>query len=139
MYESDLPLLACPRSMEPLALAEQSTRDQDGEILEGELRAPGGTHYRISNGIPRFIDDSTYNASWDFKWFKIDRGKGINYSLIAPDHWNNIFSLNSHDNAAWLRLRGTLAVDLGCGVGQYSIRALRDHGVAHMVSVDLTR
>jgi SAM-dependent methyltransferase len=139
MYERDLSLLVCPLTQSPLVLAGETVRDADGEILEGELHSSAGARYSISNGIPRFCEKTGYNPTWDFKWTEIDRGRGLNYRQIAPGHRENIFSLNDHGGAAWRGLDGALVLDLGCGVGRFSVKALRDHGAARVVSVDLTR
>ena len=138
MYEHDLSLLVCPKTLAPLTLRDGMQRDPvDGEIIAGELVSPDDRVYPIVNGIPRFVDGTGYNPSWDFKWTEIDRGEGLNYRLLDPGV-ENLFELNSHCDQAWRRMRGGVVLDIGCGVGQYSIRALRE-GPERVVSMDLTR
>jgi SAM-dependent methyltransferase len=139
MYERDLENLVCPQSLEALSLRTVTNRDPaDGEILDGELVSPKGKIYPIVDGIPRFTENTGYNPSWDFKWTEIDRGEGLNYRMIKTGG-DNIFDANSHGGVAYRRMKGGLILDIGCGVGQYSIKALRDYGPDRVVSVDLTR
>ncbi|MCZ6770840.1 MAG: class I SAM-dependent methyltransferase, partial [Proteobacteria bacterium] len=64
MYENDLGLLRCPASGAALNIARIDATADDGEILEGELASGGGGHpYPITNGIPRFVERSSYNES----------------------------------------------------------------------------
>ena len=138
MYDRDLSLLVCPRDGSALSLAGEVTRDAEGEILEGTLVSGSGTRYKITNGIPRFIENSTYNASWDFKWTEIDRGRGINFHQIGPDV-KKLYEFDPYGDEGWSHIKGRLGLDLGCGVGQWSVKALRDYGADRIVAVDLTR
>jgi SAM-dependent methyltransferase len=138
MYERDLPLLVCPKDLTPLALRGAPVRAADGEILDGELVSAAGAVYPITNGIPRFIEGSGYNPTWDFKWTEIDRGRGINYHQIGPE-LRPLYKFDPYGDEGWRHLDGRLGLDVGCGVGQWTVKALRDHHAARMVSVDLTR
>ena len=116
----------------------------DGEILEGELASGGGGHtYPITNGIPRFVERSSYNESWDYKWTAIDRGRGLNYRIADKNdpayELHDIFDRNSHGGRAWDHARDKMVLDIGCGVGQYSWRLMNEYAPAKVVSVDLTR
>jgi SAM-dependent methyltransferase len=138
MYERDLPLLACPLDRSPLALKGEPKRAADGEILEAELVSKAGKVYPVTNGIPRFTENTGYNATWDFKWTEIDRGRGINYHQIGAD-CRPLYEFDPYGEDGWRHLRGRHGLEIGCGVGQWSVTALRDHGADRMVSVDLTR
>jgi len=139
MYERDVALLACPRSRSVLTLGHVTSVDpEDGEILEGELVSAEGQSYPIVDGIPRFVGETANNRSWDFKWFEIDKGAGLNYRLIEPGV-DNLITSNAHGGAAYRHMQDRLVLDYGCGVGQYTVAALRDHGADRVVSVDLTR
>ena len=138
MYETDLSLLACPTDGTPLALRGEPVRAQDGEILEGMLVSSAGKAYPISNGIPRFTENTGYNASWDFKWTEIDRGRGINYHQIGSEV-RELYKFDPYGDEGWRHIEGRLGLDIGCGVGQWSVKALRDYRAGRMVAVDLTR
>jgi SAM-dependent methyltransferase len=141
MYESDLPLLRCPTSGTALRLEEGSRRAADGEILEGTLSA-GAHRYPIRNGIPRFVEDVSGNASWDFKWRVLDGGRGLNYRIIDRNDpaysIHDIYDRNGHEGRAFRHMQGKLVLDLGCGVGQYAVKSLLEQGAGKVVAVDLT-
>ena len=143
MYIEDAKLLCCPVCRGDLHSSQIIEADADGEIVSGALDCECGKSYAIRSGIPRFVDDTAYNRSWDYKWVEIDGGKGLNYKIIDKNdpayRIHDLFDRNSHDGKAFAKLNGALALDLGCGVGQYSIRMLRDCGARCVVSMDLTR
>ena len=142
MYEQDLPLLRCPISQQLLRFGEILERAPDGEIINGSLVA-GTSCYPIRNGIPRFIEDISYNASWDFKWTHLDAGRGHNYRIIDKDDTayaiHDIYDRNSHCGMAYRHMEGGRVLDLGCGIGQYAVKSLLEHPLAKVVAVDLTR
>lgn len=143
MYAEDVSLLVCPKTREPLSLGRVDQRDEDGEILAGELVNPvTGQCYPIVSGIPRFVSDREYNKSWDFKWTQIDRGRGLNYRIVDQEdpayRIHDIFDRNNHGGQAFCHAHGGVALDIGCGVGQYSWRLLKEYQPAKMVSLDLT-
>lgn len=141
MYETDLHWLCCPATGHALQFADVTARAADGEILEASLTG-GARAYPITNGIPRFVDDVSHNASWDFKWRELDAGRGLNYRIIdkSDPAYNNhdIYDRNSHDGHAFEHLRGKVVLDLGCGVGQYAVKTLLEHDAAKVVAIDLT-
>jgi SAM-dependent methyltransferase len=142
VYLDDVNLLCCPATTEPLELVD-AVMDADGEIVSGELRsAPSGKLYPIRNGIPRFVQPSAYNSSWDYKWTAIDRGKGLNYRILDKNdpayRIHDLFDRNDHGGRAFRHAGGRLALDVGCGVGQYTIKLLQEVNPAKVVSVDLT-
>jgi SAM-dependent methyltransferase len=142
MYADDLNLLCCPVTAEPLELVD-AVMDTDGEIIDGSLRSvPSGKTYLIRNGIPRFVQSSNYNSSWDYKWTVIDRGKGLNYRILDKAdpayRIHDLFDRNDHGGKAFQHAEGRLALDLGCGVGQYTIKLLQAAKPSKVVSVDLT-
>jgi SAM-dependent methyltransferase len=143
MWIEHLDLLACPRSGLPLEVTDVERSADDGEIIEATLVTPDGTRYPVRNGIPRFTEDTGYNASWDYKWTSLDGGAGHNYRVIDrqdPAHdINDLFDRNAHGGRAHERARGGTALDLGCGIGQCSVRLLREYEPERMVSMDLTR
>jgi SAM-dependent methyltransferase len=142
VYAEDVALLRCPRTRETLTLDRVDRRAEDGEVLEGVLRNESGSDYPIRNGIPRFVEDLAENRTWDYKWTSIDRGRGLNYRIIDRSdpayEIHDIFDRNSHDGAAFQHARGRLALDVGCGVGQYSVKLLQEYEPLKVVSIDLT-
>ena len=144
MFADDVKYFCCPKSGEPLKISHISETDTDGEILSGELRSlKSANTYKISNGIPRFIFDSTYNATWDYKWTQIDQGKGLNYRVADKQdpayHMHDIFDRNGYDGKAHQHATNKLVLDVGCGVGQYTWRLLEDYKPAKVIALDLTR
>ncbi len=143
MFPEDVRLFCCPRTGEHLGVATVERQDGDGDIIEGELVSErSGVRYRISNGIPRFVQDTGYNKTWDYKWTAIDRGKGLNYRIIDESdpayRIHDIFDRNAHGGEAFRHATGRLVLDIGCGVGQYTIKLLRDYHPARVVAMDLT-
>lgn len=144
MFADDVKYLCCPLTRESLEISRISLKDRDGEILEGELASKiSGNKYRISNGIPRFLEDSQYNETWDYKWTAIDQGQGLNYRITDKNdpayEIHDIFDRNNHGGQAYQYATGRLVLDLGCGIGQYTWRLLQEFAPAKVISMDLTR
>lgn len=141
MYKEDLDLLCCPETAEALQLFEVTAFGADGEIIEGVI-GTASKRYPIRKGIPRFIDDVSYNASWDFKWRVLDGGRGLNYRILDKSdpayNIHDIYDRNSHDGMAFRHMAGGLVLDVGCGVGQYAVKSLLEHRPRKLVAVDLT-
>lgn len=143
MQEQDVGLLVCPKTLRSLVVANVSERGPDGEIEEAILKEPeSGRTYPIRGGIPRFVDDAEYNKTWDFKWRMLDGGCGHNYRIIDKSdpayQVHDLFDRNGYGGAVYERARGGLALDVGCGIGQYSVRLLREFEPTKLVSFDLT-
>ncbi len=143
MYEADLELLRSPSTGLPLQLADVRETAADGEILEATLADTAGGHeFPIRNGIPRFVGGTGYNETWDFKWRTLDGGRGLNYRIIDkadPAYQiHDLFDRNGYDGAVYRRATGKLAIDVGCGIGQYSVRLAREYAPKKLVAVDLT-
>jgi SAM-dependent methyltransferase len=143
MHDADIALLACPKTGHPLVVSEVISRASDGEIEKGLLKEPiEGRSYEIRDGIPRFVDDVEYNKTWDFKWRVLDGGRGLNYKIIDKKdpayQIHDLFDRNGYGGAVYERARNGIALDVGCGVGQYSVRLLQEFGPSKLVSLDLT-
>lgn len=143
MYIEDLQYLRCPMTKEPLKIAAITEKDTDGEILSGELTSvPSGNKFSISNGIARFVANTNYNQSWDYKWVKIDQGRGLNYKTCdpaSPFYIKETWDSHAYGGKAYEYARGKLALEIGCGVGQNIWRLLREYQPAKVVALDLTR
>jgi SAM-dependent methyltransferase len=143
MHDADIDLLACPKTGRRLVLSEVASRTSDGEIEKGVLKEPTeGRTYEIRNGIPRFVDDLQYNKTWDFKWRVLDGGRGLNYKIIDKTdpayQIHDLFDRNGYGGAIYEHARNGIALDAGCGIGQYSVRLLQEYGPSKLVSLDLT-
>jgi SAM-dependent methyltransferase len=144
MYSEDVTLLACPWCHAELRCSNIPERGEDGEILEGAVVCIGcDRKYAVHDGIPRLADNVAYNWTWDYKWVEIDRGRGLNYKILDKSdpayRIHDLYDRNSHGGNAYSKLKDALALDIGCGVGQYTIRMLKDGGAAKVVAMDLTR
>ena len=110
-----LDILACPRCKESLDLR---TDAGDGiEVHEGTLRCPMcGRNYRITGGIPRFVENGSYAASFgrQWQWFRrvqLDSQSGSTESartLEATTGWTEA------------DYRGRLVLDAGVGAGRFA-------------------
>jgi SAM-dependent methyltransferase len=143
MFEKDVDLLRSPGTRRPLRVVEVQETASDGEILEAHLLdAESGLRYPVTNGIPRFVERGTYNGSWDFKWRVLDGGRGLNYRIIDkadPAYQvHDLFDRNGYGGDVYTRATGKLALDAGCGIGQYSVRLLQEFSPEKLVAFDLT-
>ena len=126
-----------------MVISRVGKQESDGEIIEGDLMATlSGKTFPITNGIPRFVVDTEYNKSWNYKWSQIDQGRGLNYRIADKGdpayEIHDLFDRNSHGGMAYQNVKGKVALDLGCGVGQYSWRMLKEYKPAKLISMDLT-
>jgi SAM-dependent methyltransferase len=142
MNERDLDLLRCPETGDALRIAGTTGRGSDGEILDGTLESDEGRRYPVRDGIPRFVELDPENPTWDYKWSHLDRGQGLNYRIIDRDdpayEIHDLFDRNSHGGRAFAAAEGGLALDVGCGVGQYTVRLLQEHMPDRVVALDLS-
>src|SRR3954453_18531312 len=142
VLREDVDLLRDPQGGGGLTLDRVDATDADGRVREGVLRSESGRTYPIRNGIPRFVEDPGDNPPWEYKWTAIDRGRGLNYKIIDKSdpayEIHDLFDRNDHDGAAHESARGGVALDIGCGVGQYSVRLAREYEPRKLVALDLT-
>jgi SAM-dependent methyltransferase len=127
-----LDILACPRCVESLDLR---TDAGDGiEVHEGTLRCPMcGRNYPITGGIPRFVENGSYAASFgrQWQWFprvQLDSQSGSTESartLEATTGWTEA------------DYRGRLVLDAGVGAGRFAEVVANKGG--EVVGVDLSR
>lgn len=135
--------LACCKCKSSLVWQSQDQVDAR-DVLEGRLGCSGcGATYPVRRGIARFVDGlEGYNPTWNYKWTEIDRGRGLNYKIIDkadPAYGiHDIYDRNAHDGTAFERMRGGRAIEIGCGVGQYVVKSLLEHGPRIIVALDLT-
>jgi SAM-dependent methyltransferase len=126
-----LDVLAEPMTGAPLSLCRVDKAADDGDVLEGELRAPDGSRYAIRRGIPRFVPSDTYSSSFGIQWqrfapVQLDSRTGRSWSEERFDR-----------EVPWGRcLSGKWIVDAGCGAGRFAEIAARRG--ANVVAVDLS-
>jgi SAM-dependent methyltransferase len=126
-----LDLLVCPACKSGLALTVDAQDNTD--ILEGLLSC-GACHrdYPIRRGVPRFVDDGAYAASFGYQWnrfwdVQLDSRNGTSQSATTLD-----------GTIGWRpkNYAGRLVLDAGVGAGRFAeIVAARG---AEVVGIDLT-
>ena len=145
MYEADVQLFRSPSTGRPLRLSDVRATAPDGEILEADLiDEEVGTCFPIRSGIPRFIVPGEYNESWGSSsgGYSMLGAASITASLtrtIRPIRFTT--SSIAMDTMARVRPRAAtskLAIDIGCGIGQYSVRLAQEYAPKKLVAVDLT-
>lgn len=124
-----LEILACPKCQASLAC----TADDREEIIEGTLVCSGcGASYPVRRGVPRFVDDVNYAASFGMQWNRfrttqLDSTSGVDVSaerFYAETGWSR----------EWLK--GKLVLDAGCGAGRFV--EIAGQAGAHVVGVDIS-
>ncbi len=124
--------LACTRcGGRPLAAAETKS-SASGEMLDGFLRCSGcGTLFRVRGGIPRFVLEDPYAASFGLQW-QIHRRTQLDSYTGLPVSRNRLFGVSGWPES----MRGELVLEAGCGAGRFT-EVLADTG-ATVLSFDLS-
>ncbi|HYS88774.1 MAG TPA: methyltransferase domain-containing protein [Bradyrhizobium sp.] len=125
-----LDILCDPVSKEPLGLTNE-VLDADGRVLEGSLETPSGRHYRVKNGIPRFLPEAALSKSvesfgdeWNF--FNFTQFK-INW--LTHTVRNTFGSVDT--------FKAKTIVDAGGGSGAQTLWML-EAGAEHVVMLELS-
>lgn len=103
------------------------------EILEGFLRSDTA-EYRITNGIPRFVENEAYSTNFGWQWKKWAKVQYEQENVGRPmEGWteNMFFQATQFDKQL---LRGRLILDMGCGGGRFADRVI-EHG-GQLVALD---
>lgn len=123
-----LELLVCPRCGGALEAAGEWREE---ELAEGSLRCTGGHEYPVRGGIPRFVPNDAYAASFSLEWTR-HRTTQLDGAVSGES-----------ERTFWRKTRfcpealaGALVLDAGCGMGRFLQVAAR-HG-AEVVGVDLS-
>jgi SAM-dependent methyltransferase len=141
---TDVADLVSPCCREPLSVAETLATQDDRYLIEGSLACSRcARRFPVRGAIPRLLPgDIGENASWNYKWREIDRGRGLNHAIIDRNDpayaLHDIYDRNSHGGRAFQGMRGGRAIEIGCGVGQYVIKSLVEHAPQKIVAFDLT-
>jgi ubiquinone/menaquinone biosynthesis C-methylase UbiE len=130
MNKNHLKLLRDPFTGEDLdILIEKSKGD---EIIEGILKSSSNT-YKITNGIPRFVNETNYSDNFGWQWNKWARvqfeDENINKSMEG--HTKNMFKTISELDEN--KIRNKTVLDIGCGPGRFSDIVLDLGGLPVMI------
>ncbi len=129
MHESLLEMLVEPTTLATLTL--EGARGNGGRIEEGTLVSSAtGRRYPIVRGIPRFVPDDSYAASFGLQWNRFTRTQLD--SATGTDHSGRRFDAET----GWRQdeIDGRRVLDAGCGAGRLAeIAAARG---ARLVALD---
>lgn len=124
-----LPHLVCPECRTPLRLDEHQ-REQ-AEVMTGRLVCEHGHEYRVSKGVPRFVDADAYADSFSrqrlyvrrhFEHYRNDRS--------GDEQFGRTTSFNDED------LKTGFTLEVGCGYGRFVDVVQRRGG--RIVGIDLS-
>jgi len=122
MKKNFIKLLCDPVTKEELKL--EVIKENDLEILEGFLVSTN-SKYKITNGIPRFVEDEGYskNFGWQWKKWSTLQFENMNKNKPMEGHTENMFKTITELNEGLLS--GKTVLDMGSGSGRFSDIALR--------------
>lgn len=104
------PELACPDHRElPLSVASPGPE-------HGELRCPEGCRFPILQGIPRFVPEAGYAASFGLQWNAYRRTQLDSYTGTAISRGRLVRCLGAPLDS----LRGLSVLEAGCGAGRFT-------------------
>lgn len=119
MNQHFLAHLRCPVSGEPLKI-KNIQKEEKGGIIEATLSAEtSGLEYPITGGIPRFVPDQNYSASFGIQWNRFPKVQldSHNGTLISRERFFR--------ETQWeTNLKGQKILDVGCGMGRFTEIAL---------------
>jgi SAM-dependent methyltransferase len=134
MHPQFLEYLCCPETQEPLHLDAQETR-ADGMIITGTLQSPSGKSYPILRGIPRFVSQELYAASFGYEWTRWPRVQFEAENANGPmaGHTTRMWEIitGGRDDIA-----GNTLVEFGCGPGRFLDVVRRKGGRA--IGIDMS-
>ncbi len=119
---------ACGSSDLALTVAEEV----GGEAKEGRIACGCGRTFRVTNYVPRFVDDDNYVDNFSFEWNVHRRTQldSANGSRESEDRFAATVDFPLVD------LRDKVVLDVGCGTGRFAEVVLRHGGT--VVGVDLS-
>jgi len=125
-------VLACPTCVGKLTCVATETY-ASGEIGTGTLECePCGKSYAIRDGIPRFVPEDNYAASFGFQWNRF-RSQQID-SVNGTDISKKRFYSETGWTPDWLN--GKWILDAGCGAGRFLDVASKTEG--QVVGIDIS-
>jgi SAM-dependent methyltransferase len=90
-------------------------------------------YYLRENGIPRFVNHSSYSASFGMQWKRYQRTQLDSYTRLPLSRERLQRCLG---DALWKGLSGTQVLEAGCGAGRFT-EILLERG-ANVTSIDLS-
>jgi SAM-dependent methyltransferase len=113
LKESLLKFLRAPRGNEPFELRD-AVREGE-EIITGRLCSPSGAEFPIIRGIPRFVKDQEYTATFGLQWnmFKKTQLDSAHGSLESRETF--IMKTGWQPDS----LHGCVVLEAGCGMGRF--------------------
>jgi uncharacterized protein YbaR (Trm112 family)/ubiquinone/menaquinone biosynthesis C-methylase UbiE len=114
MKTSLLAHLVCPVHGEALQLQDEQVEGK--EIISGQLNCPScKTSYKISQGVPRFTDDSHYSHSFGLQWNRYSKTQLDSHSglPITKNRYQQVCRWNQDLRSGW-------GIEAGCGAGRFS-------------------
>ncbi|PZR99800.1 MAG: hypothetical protein DLM67_02990 [Candidatus Nephthysia bennettiae] len=121
-----IPLLICPSCGHGLSAAGTGAPPD-----EGALRCEAGHVFPVRNGVPRFVDSDRYASNFAFEWTVHDTTQ-----LDNDERQESEAAFREKTGFSPDDLRGSLVLDVGCGMGRFTDVASR--WGATVVGVDLT-
>ncbi len=108
-------VLACPTCLGELTCVADET-SESGEIEKGSLKCQQcGKTYPIKHGIPRFVPEDNYAASFGYQWnrFRSQQIDSVNGTEISKKRF--------YSETGWTPdwLHGKWILDAGCGAGRF--------------------
>jgi 2-polyprenyl-3-methyl-5-hydroxy-6-metoxy-1,4-benzoquinol methylase len=131
MQRKLLEILVCPVCKGRLDCTE--TRTINSEIAEGSLECGKcGKNYKITAGIPRFVESDDYASSFGYQWnkFRKEQIDSFNGTTLSADRfWSE---------TEWTPelMKGKWVLDAGCGAGRFLDVASRTEG--DIVGIDIS-
>ncbi len=134
MNPAFMDLLRCPSTGSALTLEATEVYPRGG-VRTGLLRG-GDRAYPIREGVPRFVGDELYSASFGYEWKRWSRVQfeAENVGRAMAGHTTRMFDAITGFTGE--SLRGRMVVDFGCGSGRFLDVVRSRGGVA--VGIDLS-
>ena len=131
MHKKYLEFLCDPITKQDLTL--ENPQFNGDEIISGTLRS-STSHYKISEGIPRFVNDDGYSDNFGYQWNRWSRIQFEDQNIGMPmeNHTRNMFQIITELNPE--KVQGKTILDVGCGPGRFTDVAA--HMGASIVALD---
>ncbi len=130
MHPKFLALLCSPTTGKELVLKEE-VLDQEGNIVTGQLVTVDGLEsYPIQGGVPRFVSQEAYTASFGYEWKEWPRlqFEAENKGKVMEGFTENMFKTVTQFTSE--EVQDKLVVEFGCGPGRFLDRVVARGGIA---------
>ena len=129
MNRALLDILVCPRCQGRLACSS----DAGDDVVDASLRCGAcDASYPVRHGVPRFVDDANYAASFGLQWNR------FRATQLDSASGSGLSAARFYNETGWTRdwLAGKLVLEAGCGAGRF-VEVVAQTG-AQVVGVDLS-